>query len=114
MRSDCLMECLEKKIGCPKDQLVISSYLMTKDYFQYNKQFSTDQCSRVKDVYEFSNEFECLQVCRKDCMFTYFETKVETRHRGSARIPYEVEIRPSILPVILITHLPEITFNAFV
>src|ERR1700761_6964482 len=59
------------------------------------------------------NEVNCLLECKKHCLYTHFIYNYE-KGEHELRKSAVLDIKHSSLPDILIIHLPEITFNAFV
>ena len=118
MRSDCITSCMTSRLQNFTRQFghLIPDHLMRKQYFQYRKELNILFFSEYNDKYNLEiikSEINCSLVCRKDCKFSHFISNYENKGIFTPMASH-TQIIHSPLPDILITHLPEITFNSFV
>ena len=118
MRSDCITQCMLKKKP-EKFGNILPGRMMRKEFYQNKGDIRALFRFRYGDKFYFisyaSAEIDCLQECRKDCKFSYFINSYENKGNfEETRMKTRNLIIHSPFPDILITHLPEITFNAFV
>ena len=116
MRSDCITSCLMENSSCSPDKFIATQYLLRKQFFENMDNISAEVCP-LNDVmgekYMKRKEMECMSRCRKDCSFSYFLTDYHGEKYDTFKRAF-IDISRNQLPDILITHLPDITFNAFV
>ena len=115
MRSDYIASCLRKSSICVRDNFFKNNNLLRKQYFSSNHQnILAKVCNERHNIFVKKNsEMKCQAKCRKDCRFTYFLHTYENHEQTRSKAGWIV-ISHNSLPDILITHLLEITFNAFV
>ena len=59
-------------------------------------------------------EMVCDTKCKKDCKFTHYQNDSQQIFRDKNEVFTFINIKHNSAPDILVTHSPEITFNAFV
>ena len=117
MRSDCITSCLRRNYSCPADKFVFQQYLLREEYVAHKGNTKMNLCNSsisTKYLNLLRTEYQCLQECRKDCKFTHFITNNEFDDKQATSYTVHLIVSHNNLPDILIKHLPEITFNAFV
>ena len=109
MRSDCITSCMKPS---ENPRILIPHRLSRKNYYQ-NRRDIKFLDTQMNKGFPKQDELNCLLNCKKDCWFTHFIHNTEVKEK--IRDPLSLlKIFHSSYPDILITHLPEITFNAFV
>ena len=117
MKSDCLFQCLRKKLSSNCD-LYIMEKLSHIPFRQtlFPDKIPTEKC-QFQDKDYFIKEEECSRICLNECHQEYYfqETKELGRDKRGLRMGLKDRkivfyFEPSSLPTVIVTHLPEMTF----
>ena len=118
MRSDCITQCmltlLEKR--SKKFGNILPGQMIRKEFYQNKTDIRALFRFKYQDKFYLTStaaEIDCLPECRKDCKFSYYISNYE-KLGNFTRKKTRIQLLHSPMPDILITHLSEIPFNAFI
>ena len=114
MRSDCITDCIQKRMDCEDKTNSFFNALMRKEIFVQDTNRLIRICN-MRNLYKIN--LNCEVQCRRDCHFAYFQYEITAKNINVTNIWVKrsaIDIRHNNLPDIVVRHMPEITFISLI